>query len=210
MKIIVALVLIIKPAAIRDIYAHDRSTLLPYLINKPVSSKQHGRTSSTTIRPAVRPNSTTDCRTMHVIDLPACRSCLGWDLPFGTPIDAIRATWTVWRKSHVHILPALKLQAHACAAPRPLLLHLFSPCVYCTPGWRRPEGGGVLCAAIRPKFGSGICGCWCRGGMQLFTRSRRHRWLPAPQGKEEHPYLQLDSEQPCKHMGMVCMESRTV
>jgi len=72
MKIIVALVLIIIPAAIRDIYAHDRSTLLPYLINKPVSSKQHGRTSSTTIRPAVRPNSTTDCRAMHVIDLPAC------------------------------------------------------------------------------------------------------------------------------------------
>ena len=147
---------------------------------------------------------------MHVIDL---RACLPVMLGLGSSFrhSDRRNTCNMDCLAEKPCTYSPRSQAPGtCAAPRPLLLLPFSPCVYCTPGWRRPEGGGVLCAAIRPKFGSGICGWWCRGGMQLLTRSRRHRWLPAPQGKEEHPYLQLDSEQPCKHMGMVCMESRTV
>lgn len=192
MKIIVALVLIIIPAAICDIYAHDRSTLLPYLINKPVSSKQHGQTSSTTIRQQSDPTPQLTAEPcMHVIDLPACRSCLGWDLPFGTPIDAIRATWTVWRKSHVHILPALKLQGPGtCMRRSPSSTPpLLSMCILYT--WMEKARRGGSCA--RPS-GLSLGVAFVGGGAVAACNCSRDRgaidgsWMQAHQGKEEHPY----------------------
>ena len=148
---------------------------------------------------------------MHVIDLPACLPVM---LGLGSSFRHCdrRNTCNMDCLAEKPCTYSPRSQAPGTCmrrSPSSTSPPLLSMCILYT--WmEKARRGEVLCAAIRPKFGSGICGCWCRGGMQLFTRSRRHRWLPAPQGKEEHPYLQLDSEQPCKHMGMVCMESRTV
>lgn len=133
-KILFALVpTILPPAAICHIYALEVPALLPYLINIINPWAGNNRTSSSSIN-----NNTPSSPTQHhnwlpdhaceryLIDLPAGH-WLGWDLPFGTPIDAIHAIWTVAGKAmHAYCSRSQAPRAHI----RGILLFSFPFYVY--------------------------------------------------------------------------------